>query len=188
MNTENEITTRIEGSLANVAAENLFKMMKELPIMLTCGAPLLGLKNVEKLSSNSEILYFGMKLPFPFTNRDFLQKRFFFGNKEDPRLAREFGLYDWSHKYYVLMNRSIEREDYPHRQDFVRAQAKMNYWLIEEDPVERTKVRFRQIACQNMGGKLNVPFVNAMGVRTAPSRIETILEHYRQIYGSKENF
>jgi hypothetical protein len=172
------ITTFTEGTFTNVAPEKWFQMMSDIPTILKGDTPIKEIKCVEKISNNSDITYFEVNFPAPMTNHDFLQKRLFLGNKEDATLVKELGLYDWNHRYYVILNQSIERDDVPHKKDVVRAKAKMNHWLIEEDPQSSNKMKIRQVACYEMGGN-NAPNSD----RGAHKRMEKWRENYTKIFG-----
>ena len=175
------ITTKVEGTL-NASAEKLFKMMTDLPTMQKCDLPLKNLKCVEQHSRNSDTIYFEMKVPFPMSNRDILNQRIYLGNKEDSALVKELGLYDWGHTYYVILNQSVERADCPPQKGIVRANTKMNFWLIEEDQRESGKTKVTQVVSQDMGGSIPASVLNSIGAKGATKRFEGIMENYGKLY------
>jgi hypothetical protein len=158
--------------------------MTDIPTILKGDTPLKEIKCIEKISNTSDIVYLEMNLPFPMSNRDLLQKRLFLGNKEEPTLVKELGLYDWSHRYYVVLGKSVERADVPLKKDIVRAKAKMNYWLIEEDPQSWNKTKITQVACQEMGGNIPNSVLNSFGAKGAHTKMEKLRENYTKIFSS----
>ena len=184
MEGDSHITTRVEGTLTNVTLEKFFQMMTDVTMMQKGDTPLKEIKVIEKVSNNSDIIYLKINFPFPLSDRDFLQQRLFLGNKEDPALVKELGLYDWSHRYYVFIGHSIERADCPPKKDVVRAHAKMNYWILEEDSQSWNKIKIKQVACQDMGGNIPTSVTNTLGVKGAQKRLESFLDNYHRNYSS----
>lgn len=186
MEGESCITTRIEGILINVDPAKFFQMMTDLPTMLKCEPPMKQLKCLEELNKNSDVIYIEAKCPFPLSDRDFIQQRLFVGNKEDPKLIKKLGLYDWKHRYYVVIQESVEREDYPPQKSPVRGTVKMSYWLLEEDPLEKNTVKFKAVACQDIGGKVPVSLLNSLGPKEAHRMFGLMMDNYVRIFGNTE--
>ena len=86
------------------------------------------------MSDHSDVIYFVINTPFPLDNRDFLQFRYYVGNKTHPEECKKFGLPESDLEYFILCNTSIERDDYPKQKGTVRAKTVGGGWKIEEVP------------------------------------------------------
>jgi len=186
MEGETTVTLCIEGRLQEVNAENFFKMLFTPEYVEKSGEPPKQYKVVETIDENTDILYVEAALPFPMANRDFIQKRLHISNKEDPKVIKKLGLYDYEHNYYVLMIESIERDDFPPHEKIVRAHVKMNYWLIEEIPGEKNSFKFKTHVCQTLNGSLPLFFVNDIAPKMSHKMMEKMLDAYYKIFGKPE--
>lgn len=145
------------------------------------------LKLVEQVSKNSDIIYVEIDLPFPLSNRDFVHKRLYLCNKEDPELVKKLGLYEKDSTYYVIMIEATQRPEYPPKNSPVRAEAKMNYWLIEEDPNDKNTTKITGVICQNIGGNVPIAMQNKMVPKRAREILEKQLGNYAKHFGSSQN-
>ena len=136
------------------------------------------LKIVEKTSPNSDVTYTELNFPFPMSNRELVQKRLFVGNKEDPELVKKLGLFDWSHRYYVMLTESCERTEFPVSKKFVRGVNTMSHTLLEE--VEGgLKVTF--LVCQDLD--LPKTAAKALDDHMGVIAVAALLDSYKQAFG-----
>jgi len=174
---------RIEATITGLTAEQLFRLYSDLEIRPKMEHPPKVLKLVEQPTKYSDVVYSEIHLPFPMTNREFLHKRFYLGNKEYPEVVKELGLYDWDHKYYVIIAESIERPDYPITSKLVRAESKFSYTLIEEDPNDSEVVRMKSISCTKMNGNIPSSMLASMGMKMAGKMLDSLKESSKKIFG-----
>ena len=125
-------------------------MTRDLSYKLKEKDPPKQLKLVEKTSPNSDVIYTEIHNPFLTPNRELVQKRLFVGNKEDPEVVKQLGLFDWSHRYYVILVQSTERPEYPVSTERVRGVTTMAHILLEEDPNENGAVKATFLICQDL--------------------------------------
>ena len=183
MEGETTITLSIEGKIKGIKAENFYRMLWDKSYIEYADPKPKEFKVVEQINNNTDIAYIEVSLPFPMTNRDFVQKRFHASNKDDKEL--ELGLYDSKHNYYVLMIQSIEHPQYPVQKSPIRAEIKMNYWLIEDDPEVEGGMRFKTKVCQVLNGSLPLFFVNDLGPKMAHKNMEKMIDTYFKIFGKQ---
>ena len=140
------------------------------------------LKLIEQVSPNSDVIYQEVNVPFPLTNRDFVQKRFYVGNKENPEVIKELGLYDYDHKYYVMMVSSTERPEYPPTK-LVRAETKFAYWMFEENPKDSSVVVLKLAMCQDIKGNIPQIVVNKTVSKVPQKMANSIIDNYPKLFG-----
>ena len=139
--------TRAETVLKGVTIDNIVLMNRDISYKLKGKNPPKQLKIVEKTSPYSDVLYTELGFPFPMSNRELVQKRLFVGNKEDPEVVKQLGLFDWSHRYYVTLVQGTDRPEYPVTKKLVRGVTPLGHTLLEE--VEGgVKVTF--LICQDL--------------------------------------
>jgi hypothetical protein len=180
--TELGVTCCLEASLKNVNIDNIYRLFTDFDLMSKREPKLKKLVQVEKTSKNSDVIYAEIDLPFPMTNREFLSQRLYLSNKDDSDLIRQFGLYTKEHRYFVLLQKSTERPDYPEKSKPVRADIKLICWLVEEDPTQTNTVRIKQIMCQDMKGNLT-ELSNKASPQAMQDGIGQLFDNYRKLIG-----
>jgi len=183
MEGETTITLAYEGKATGLKAENFYKMMFDMAAIEKAEPKPKRFELVETISDNIDIVYAEVALPFPMSNRDFVQKRFHAGSKDDAVLLKKLGFYDFNHDYYVIMIKSIEHEKFPEKSSPVRAELKLNHWLIEEVPGEKDTFTFRTAVCQTLNGSVPLFFVNDLGPKMAHKMMGAMVDNYYKVYG-----
>lgn len=177
------ITTRCEGSFKDIDIDEIFRMFTDVSIIEKTEPKPKQIKIVEQISKNCDITYVEAKLPFPLSNRDFVSKRLYLCNKDDAELVKKLGLFEKKNKYYVVFQQSVERPEYPVRSSPVRGEIKMSYWIMEEDPVDKTILKFKAITCQDIGGNMPVSLLNKLGPKATNQFFGQFLDNYHKIFG-----
>jgi len=185
MEGETTITLSMEGKIPGIKAENFYKMLWDMQYVDKADPKPKEFKLVEKIDDNTDVVYVEVALPFPMSNRDFVHKRFHACNKDDKEILQKLGFYDWSHNYYVLMIQGCEHSEYPVKKSPIRAEIKMNHWLIEEVPGEEGTLRFKTKVCQVLNGSLPLYFVNDLGPKMGHKNMEKMIETYFKIFGKQ---
>ncbi len=136
-------------------------------------------------TAHTDIIYVELDLPYPLINRDMLEKRLFVGNKENPELIEKLGLFDWNHRYYVMIVEPTTRIEYPPKSMPIRGEMKMHHMLLEEDPKDKDVLRMKLIMSADLCGF--IPDVYMAAIRqNAPLRMMTgILACYKKFFGKK---
>lgn len=110
-------------------------------------------KIIEQSSKNTMISYLEASLPFPLTNRDFVQKKLCLSKKEDSDLIKKLGVQESSQsQYYIFITEPTEHKDYPEKKSPVRAKV-INYVLIEE--LSTKEIRITSVSIIDLGGNLS---------------------------------
>jgi len=173
----------MDTTLKGVEIDKIVQMTREISFKQKSENPPKQIKIVEKTSSNSDILYTEMNMPFPLANREFLQKRLFVGNKEDPELIRRLGLFDWEHRYYAILVQSTEKREYRRKSKPVRGMTKMFHMLLEEDPEDKTIVKIKFLICQNLYLNLHQVAMKAIEEDLGQTIVIGLLDTYEQFFG-----
>ena len=177
-------TIRIDAILKNINPDNIMAMTRDLSYKAKEERPPKQAKIVENTSENSDISYIEINLPFPMTNRDFLQKRLFINSKKDQELLQKLGLFtNWEHSFYAVMMTSVERADYPVKSKPIRAETRMNYMLFEEDPKDKTVLKVRWVLSQDLRGDLPKFVINAMGEKVPRKMIADLMGNHNKWFG-----
>ncbi len=177
------ITMSFEGRVKGLNAENFYRMLWDQECVEKAEPKPKTFKTVQKITDNIDIMYIEVALPFPMSDRDFVQKRLHLNSKVDKKIVKELGLYDWNHNFYIIMIKSAEHPDYPIQKKPIRADVKMNYWLIEEDPKEEGVMIFKTKVCQDIGGSVPLFFMNDVAPKMAHKNLETMIDNYYRIFG-----
>jgi len=180
---EPTVTIRFEGTLKGISAENFYKMTQDTTIRIKWDPVPKQLKVIEKTSENSDVIYVEANLPFPMSNRDFVQERLYLNNVDHAELVKELGLYDKPNKYYVLLIKSTEREEFPPKDKPVRGNTKMSYWFIEEDPSDKNSAKVVVLQCQELKGMIPVMLVNKIAGGFPHKIIGAMLDNYPKLFG-----
>jgi len=173
----------VEGVLKGVKAENIAKMSRDISYRAKDERPPKQVKIVEETSKNSDILYIELDLPFPMTNRDFVQKRLFVRNKEDPEVVKQLGLWNWDHAYNIIMIESIERAEYPVKSKPIRAETSMNYMLLEEDSNDKTSLKVTWVLSQDLKGDIPKMIINSMGEKVPKKIFTEMIKNHEKNFG-----
>jgi len=176
-------TIRIDAVLKGVKPENIVTMTRDMSYREKEERPPKHYKIVENTSESSDISYIEINLPFPMTNRDFLQKRLFLHSKKDQELVKRLGLFNWDHTFHVIMMQSVQRADYPVKSKPIRAETRMNYMLFEEDPKDSSVLKVRWVLSQDLRGDLPKFVINAMGEKVPRKMIADLMSNHAKWLG-----
>jgi len=112
---------RIDAVLRGVEIDNLVLMTRDMNYRKKALHPPKTIQLIEN-RKNADIIYVELDLPDSLINRDLVQKRLFVGNKEDPELVKELGLFDWDHRYFAVLIEPTQRLEYPPMYPPIRGQ------------------------------------------------------------------
>ena len=110
------LSTRAEMKIEGVPPKSLIKLLTDLEMKGKLEENFKGFKIFEKLSSKVYHLYQYVKTPLGMTNRDFCLKRIHVENYKGIQ--------------QVLIDFSVEHEDYPETSKFIRAEARCMAALV----------------------------------------------------------
>jgi len=137
---------------------------------------------VEQTSRNSDITYHELSLPFPMSNRDFVQKRLFVSNKQDPELVAKLGLFNWDHAYHIILIQSTERSEYPAKSSPIRGETTMHHTLIQEDPSDKTTLKMTIIISQDLNGNIPQIILSGAGENMSRGMLTDLLKSYKKFF------
>ena len=180
---ESGYTMRIDATLHNIDIDKVTLMNRDIYYRQNGAKPPKEIRVVEETSKYSDVVYTEMNFPFPMSNREFLQKRLFVSNKADPEIVKHLGLWDWGHRYNVIVIQSTEKEDFPVKEKPVRAETKMNYTLLEEDPSDRNVVRMKVVIDQDLKGDIPKFVVNSFADKMPKIIMNSFLNSYTKFFG-----
>ncbi len=175
-------TLRVEAVLKGAKAENLVLMLRDVSLRDKMEGPVKNFKIIEETSKNTDVVYHELSLPFPLTNRDFVQKRLFVSNKQDPELVAKLGLFNWDHEYTAILVQSTERSECPAKSSPVRGETIMHHTLLEEDPHDSTVLKVKIIVCQAMNGNIPQGMPSAAGEKMPRNMITDLLKSYKKCF------
>ncbi len=164
--------------------DNFVLMQRDIAYREKFATPPKQIKMIDRTSQNTDIIYLEVNLPFPMTNRDFVQKRLFVCNKEDPELARKLGLFDWSHKYYAILVQSTESADCPEKSKPIRGDTKMHHMLLEEDPNDKSVLKVKMVMSQAMKGDIPQIIMGAVAKKMPKMMMGGFMASYKNFFGN----
>ena len=173
---------RIDAVLKGVKAENIVTMQRDISYREKMGRPPKQIKVIGQTSKNSDIIYVELDLPFPMTNRDFVQKRLFVSNKEDPELVRKLGLFDWNHGYHAILVQSTENAGYPAKSKPIRGETKMHHILLEEDPNDKSVLKMKIIISQQLNGDIPKMLLSTMSEKMPKNMMTGLLTSHKKFF------
>jgi len=177
-------TTRVDAVLRGVKAKNLVLMTRDITYRKKAKHPPKKIKLIEN-NKNTDIIYVELDLPHPLINRDLVQKRLFVGNKEDPELVKELGLFDWDHEYHVTLIEPTQRLDYPPVEPPIRGQN-IHYMLLEEDPNDESVLKVRLVMSTDLSGDVPSVFMNLIRQNAPYQLMRSIMTSYSQFFGKSK--
>jgi len=180
--TSNGMTLRTEVVLKGFNAENFVLMLRDASYRKKMEGPTKNFKIIEETSKNTDVIYFELGLPFPLTNRDFVQKRLFVSNKQDPELVAKLGLFNWDHAYHAILIQSTERPEYSVKSSPVRGETIMHHTLLEEDPTDQTVLKIKIVMSQAMNGNLPKVMPSGGGDKMPRNMITELLKSYKKCF------
>lgn len=137
---------------------------------------------LEVLDSNIDVCYTEINFPFPMSNRDLVQVRYFVDSKNDGDLIKKYGLPEKSHRYFLQTNRNITREDCPEKSGKVRAEMIKYGWILEEIPDKPGYVSYKCVIQQDVKGLAPTMLINKFAASTCSKGMVGFLEGYKKLY------
>lgn len=127
--------------------------------------------NLIRLDARNDIGYYSAKFPFPLSDRDFLNQRFWmeFDNGE-----------------FIIMNRSVKHRDCPEKKDFIRAVSMITGYYLR--PLDGGGTELLYITHSDIKGSVPHVLLNSATQKMTPSAMDRLRqngENYAQ--WAKEN-
>lgn len=161
-------------------------MRTQIPLMVQCNPDTEVIKLVEQVSKNTDVIYCAAKMPFPLSDRDFVQKRLYLCNKEDPELVKELGLPEKENKYFVIIAGNHDSLEYPAQTKPIRGKANMNDWIMEVDPNDENSFTFKAFANTDVCGNIPTGLLNFAGPKATHDLFGQVLANYLRIFEGKD--
>lgn len=167
---------RFDSYLPNVTNDKLAIMMNNVNIRAAWDDKAKNDINHGKVGSNSEIIQQFLPFPFPLTNRDYVNRRYIFSNKEHPDFFKKYDL-PREAPAYLIVYQPVDLTDLPAKKSPVRARVIMNV-LSYSDPKNPKNTIVKAIIKANMNGNVPDFAVNMVAVKTPIELNENILKCY----------
>ena len=176
---ESKINVRSEAVLLDADIDILARMNMDIDIRREWDGSFSRVQLSEVFSENEDTIYSEMKMPFPLSNRDFVQYRYYVNNYLHPEEIEKKGLWKKKHKYWLFVLQSVSLPAFPARKGVVRAEN-TTMLLLEEDEHVPRKVHYKLISATDLRG--NIPLwvlQNAVG-KQAAKVIDHTISAYRK--------
>lgn len=108
-------------TLPNMEFEKFIKLSTDMVARKEWDKNVIHAEIVSKIDDDAGIVYFQVKMPLIFSNREFLLKRFKLHSEEQADLIKKLGLPKKDKKYMLYSLAPIELEEKPVPKGFIRA-------------------------------------------------------------------
>jgi hypothetical protein len=134
-------------------------------------------KKTETLLETPEgkIIYLILNAPFPLSDRDAVVKLFRISNTANPDLVKKYGLPETKHRYFLILDESIEIEEKPKQKGKERASLN-TFFYIEEIPDKKDSIKVRATLKNDMGGSIPDFLINNMSKQMPKKIFADLLE------------
>eukprot|EP01016_Furgasonia_blochmanni_P047660 TRINITY_DN7025_c0_g1_i3.p2 TRINITY_DN7025_c0_g1~~TRINITY_DN7025_c0_g1_i3.p2 ORF type:complete len:178 (-),score=42.31 TRINITY_DN7025_c0_g1_i3:191-724(-) len=117
----------------NCTVDRLFTLIADETERLKWDKILTTFKVIKSINKNSDVIYNECKTPQGFSNRDFVQFRYYLNNKRDKEVVQQHNLYQTDHDYSMIYVRSVDQcIEIPVKKGVVRGNTLIAGYLIEE--------------------------------------------------------
>lgn len=165
---------RSEALILDADINTLAKMNIDIELRKQWDRQFFDISIPEVYNQNEDLLYQVIKTPFPLANRDFLLRRFYVNNAEQPDEIEKVKLWKKPNKYWMFVCNSVENKNHPCKKGLVRADN-LSAIIFEEDPSNPKNVIYKMVTKTDLKG--NIPLwvlKNSVGKATAKVLDETI--------------
>jgi hypothetical protein len=146
------------GSIADGDAEIMFQMEFNPEIRVQWDKTYCKIKQLQILSDKEDLVYFEMKLPFPFSNRDLVMSRYYLNSDKDSEEIERLGFPKTNNKRWVLMMHSVVLKEHPPMKGLERAEN-ITVLSWEEDGENPKTVYSKSVSFSDLKGHLPVKMV-----------------------------
>jgi hypothetical protein len=174
------IYTRTEMVFSGLDLDKWICMMADMEIRKSWDETIKDGKIIVDLVDQGDICYMQMKMPFPLSDREVLQKRFLICNKSHPKLVEKFGFPQKDNKYYMIFMEPIKLKEYPLNDDHVRAEMIM-MMIVEEMADKPGSFRMFGLGQMNMGGWIPNWTINLMSTKVASKMMDMSIDKYHEL-------
>lgn len=112
---DSRINVRSEATLYDFNIDILAQMNIDLAKRKDWDGSFTNMQLSKKLSENEDVIYHEMKMPFPLSNRDFVQYRYYVNNFLHPEEVEQRGLWKTPNKYWVIVLQSVIMDEHPEK-------------------------------------------------------------------------
>lgn len=111
------------------------------------------IQRLKIFSEKEDIMYLELKMPFPMSNRDFLLSRYFLNSDQHAEEIERLGFPKTENKRWVLMQHSVELQEYPTIKGIERAES-ITLLSWEQDRENPKVVYTKSMSQTTLKGKL----------------------------------
>ena len=131
----------------------------------------------EKLDDYSDIIYCVIKTPPGFSDRDYVQYRYYLNNKKNADLIEKYNLPICENEYYILYLKSVIKEDIPHVKNLVRAETIITGYMIEQDGED---IKFTMVLQTDVKGNIPKSIFNRVSTRVPGMWLKNLIDGYNE--------
>lgn len=170
---------KLTGEMKDVDVDKFIRMLDDLELKKQWDERCKGGDAIAFFPGEGKLFTIQLKMPFPLTDRDSVEKRHAICNKLHPDLVKKYGLPEKDNKYWFIVIEPIKLKGYEETSDFVRATFTLVF-LAEELSEKPGFISLKGVMHNDAGGMIPNFLVNFLAGKL-PSRM------FAQIYESYFN-
>jgi hypothetical protein len=180
---EPTILVKYSAVLDNCTVDRVFTLIADENERVKWDKILTTFKVIKTINKNSDIIYSETKTPKGFSNRDFVQFRFYLNNKRDQDVVQKHNLYLTEHEYAMIYVRSVDHcIDIPPKQGVVRGRTIISGYLIEE--IKNTnKVKLTVVIQTDIKGSIPKFLHNSLSAEIPIQWLKELQKAYKNKFG-----
>lgn len=165
---------KLNGTMKDINVDNLMRMLDDIELKKMWDETCKGGDAIAFFHGECKLFTLQLKMPFPLSDRDCVEKRHLICNKLHPDLVKKYGLPEKDNKYWLVVIEPIKLDQYPDVSGYVRATFTLVF-LAEE--LENGKISLKGVMHNDAGGMIPTFLINFLAGKI-PSRL------FAQIYDS----
>lgn len=176
---DSKINARSEAILLDADIDVLAQMNIDLNIRKEWDGSFTNLQRLEVFSDNEDVIYQEMKMPFPLSNRDFVQYRYYVNNLLHPEEIEKRGLWKSKNKYWIIILQSVSLTERPAKKGAVQGESTAMILLEEDEHVPR-KVHYKMYSSTDLKGNIPAWVLHQAGGKQAAKVLDQTFRSYRK--------
>lgn len=174
------VLVKVYATLPSVELDKLFDLIVNVEDRLKWDKIIKELYIDEKIDDLSDIIYCVIKTPVGFSNRDYVQYRYFMNNQKHPDLIEKHQFpKNTDSNYYVLYLKSINKKEIPHKKGLVRAETIITGYFMEQ---KGNDVNFIMVLQTDVKGSIPKSIFNKVSTRVPGMWLKNLMSGYDEKY------
>lgn len=178
------VLVKVYALLPNIDLEKLFYLIIDVEERMKWDKIIKDLYITEKINDYSDIIYCIIKTPPGFSNRDYVQYRYYLNNQKNKDLIKQYELPEKPEtNYYVLYLKSVIKSEIPPKKGLVRAETIITGYFIEQIGND---VNFTMVLQTDVKGSIPKSIFNRVSTRVPGMWLKNLLNGYNEKYGENK--